>query len=375
MQKNKEIMLISGEASGDMHGRNLIKAIQKNSKDKIKFYGMGGTKLKNTDMEILFESEKIAVVGIVEVFSKIFTILKAILMMKKILKERKPDALILIDFPDFNFIIGKYAKKLNIKILYYISPQVWAWRKKRVKTIKKMVNHIAVILPFEKQFYDEYKVPVTYVGHPLLDEINFSEINHQPSTQKTIALLPGSRKSEVNKHLKNMLKAAFLIKKKKNVRFILLLAQSLDYDFVNNIIKENNATEIIEIIKDSKEAFNMCDFVILSSGTATLETAIYLKPMIIIYKVSPISYFIGKHLINVKNIGLVNLIAGKTIVPELIQNDANPKNISQVALDIFFDEKKKNKTIKDLQNLRKILGKSGASEKTSKILHDILASN
>ena len=374
MENNKNIMIISGETSGDIHAKNLIKATREKTNNRVTFYGMGGEMLKKIGVGILFPAEKISVVGITEVFFKIFAVLKALSILKKTLRERRPDILILIDFPDFNFIIGKYAKKLNIPILYYISPQIWAWRKGRIKTIKKMVSHMAVILPFEKDFYDNDNIPSTYVGHPILDEIDTSKLNlDEKKTSKIIALLPGSRKSSIIKHLDIMLSSALLIKKKeKNIGFILLVAPSIDENYIKKKLKKRGMENIVEITNNREKAMTTSSFVILSSGTATLETVIYERPMLIMYKLSFISYLIAKCLVKIKNIGLVNLIAGKTIVPELIQKDASPTNIAETTLNIICNEKKMAETKKELKKVKNLLGNKGASENTADLLLKML---
>ncbi len=369
MQKN--IMLISGEASGDIYAKNLIREIKQISGNKVNFYGMGGKVLKELGMEILFPAEKISIMGFTEVVPKFFLILKALSVLKKALRERRPDLLILIDFPDFNFFLGRYAKKIGIKILYYVSPQIWAWRKGRIKTIKNMVTHMAVILPFEEEFYKKHNVPVTYVGHPILDETEGTPLKKYE--KEKIALLPGSRNSEVTSLIDVMLQSTKIIRQKdESVTFILLVAPLIKTSFIEDKLKEYNLQNVVEISRDKVKVFEESSFVILASGTATIEAAINNKPMLIIYKVSSLSYFIGKCFVKIKNIGLVNIIAGKEVFRELLQDNASPQNIADEVMKIIYDENKKSKLYFELNEINKKLGEKGASRNTAKLACKII---
>ncbi|MBL0700912.1 MAG: lipid-A-disaccharide synthase, partial [Desulfosarcina sp.] len=306
-------MIIAGEASGDHHGARLVKAMEM-EKNNFFFCGIGGKTMQKAGVKILVDAAELAVVGITEVFSKLPTIFKALSVAKRLLKSLNPDLLILIDYPDFNLHIAAAAKKLRIPVLYYISPQIWAWRQGRVKKIGKIIDHMAVILPFEEIFYTEHNIPVTFVGHPLLDSFSDSSKTFckvEKSGQQIIGLLPGSRNSEITKLLPVMLEAAVLIQEKfDDIKFILSIAPTVNKQYVeeatrkfNSIINlELNAGPVVRVLEQSR-------LIITASGTVTLETAIAGTPMIIVYKVSPVSFMLGKLMIKVKNIGLVNLIA------------------------------------------------------------------
>ncbi len=371
----KSVMVIAGEASGDIHGSRLVRAMkEKNS--ALFFSGIGGRDLRKEGVKTLVNSEELSVVGITEVFSKLIVILKAISMVKKSLKSMRPDLLILIDFPDFNLRIAGAAKKLNIPVLYYISPQIWAWRQGRVNKIGKLVDHMAVILPFEKQFYKKHNIPVTFVGHPLLDNSRIFDksLNKTTDNESVMGLLPGSRDGEIARHLPVMLEAARLIsEQKKKIKFIVSVASSAKKKHIEHIIKKYKKTINLDIVTDTVDKiFKQCGLVVAASGTVTLEAAISVTPMIIIYKVSPISYWLGKIMIKINNIGLVNLIAGREIVPELVQNKASPENIADKALAILNDSQGLEKLRNELCGIRDLLGGPGASERVADIALSML---
>ncbi len=376
LKEQKCIMIIAGEASGDLHGSNLVKAMRK-SDDSLFFCGIGGQALKDAGVRILVDASELAVVGITEVFSKMISLVKGMTIAKRFLKLLHPDLLVLIDFPDFNLHVAASAKKLGIPILYYISPQIWAWRSGRVKKIGKLVNHMAVILPFEKDFYSGHKIPVTFVGHPLLD------IDHNPADEiskgnaekrSVIGLLPGSRDREIAKHLPVMLDAARdLLRRDNNLKFIISIAPSVKRKHVDAIVNGYRKTINPELLSDNVDkVLEKCGFVIAASGTVTLEAAIYGIPMVVIYRMSPISYWLGKAMVKVKNIGLVNLISGKKIVPELLQDRASPENISNTVYEMLSDSSCHASLRKDLLNIRNLLGGPGASERVARIAMDMM---
>ncbi len=368
----KSIMIIAGEASGDIHGSRLVKAM-KDKNSKLVFFGIGGDMLKKAGVKIIQDASALSVVGITEVLSKIFSLIKSLADAKKALKTLKPDLLILIDFPDFNLKIAAAAKKLGIPVLYYISPQVWAWRQGRVKKIKNLVNHLAVILPFEKEFFEKHGVPVTYVGHPLLDGEYFTSEYNKKSGVQEVGLLPGSRDKEVTKHLPVLLQAASLIKKEKeDIEISVSLAPTVKRQHVEKIMIEHGFSDYNIITEGMEQIFKKCSLVIAVSGTVTLEAALAGIPMIIIYKVSPVSYLLGKALIRVSNICLVNLIAGRQIVPECIQERATPENIAGQALKMFNNPEKLKTMRNELIGIRDILGGSGASERVADIALSML---
>ena len=376
--KNKTIMIIAGEASGDMHGANLVREMLKVD-PLLTFYGIGGNRLRQEGVELLADASAMAVVGLTEVVSKLGSILKIMRMMKKSMDERRPDLVILIDYPDFNLPLAKAAKKRGIKVFYYISPQVWAWRKGRIGQIKKTVDKMAVILPFEVDTYGRQGFAVSYVGHPLLDmvKINYSKKEARKrfgltENQNIIGILPGSRLSEVKKLMPELLRAAEILKEEMpDTQFVLPLADTLEETSVNEFISRFNV-QIKVISGHTYDVISCSDLVLVASGTATLETALLGVPMIIIYKISLLSYFIGRLIVDVKNIGLVNIIAGKTVVPELIQSDASGSRIAAEALSILKNRERKQEMIKELESIRAKLGEPGAALRAAQLALDML---
>lgn len=382
---NDTVMIVAGEASGDIHAKELVARMKKQN-PCLRFVGIGGKAMEKEGVKILIRAQTLSVVGLTEVLSKLPGIWKGLEKAKHMLREIRPDLLILIDFPDFNLHLAGCARRLGIPVLYYISPQIWAWRSGRVKKIGHRVDHMAVILPFEEKYYRKHRIPVSFVGHPLMDK-PFSKTKkpfHQEKepgfTGYTIGLLPGSREGEVKRHLPVLVKTAkSILSQKQNVRFILSLAPSLEDNFRNRLFqtlsedktrKKGNVFQIST--KGAEEVFPLCDLVIAASGTVTLQAAIYGTPMVVIYRLSPLSYWTGKILIRVPFISLVNLISGKMIVPELIQEKASPKIISKTVLNILNSKGALLRMKKDLDRVRQMLGHGGASEKVSDIAFGLL---
>jgi lipid-A-disaccharide synthase len=322
----KNILIVTGEASGDLHGSNLVKELLAID-PSLRVYGVGGKKMRDVGIEIIFDAGDLAVVGISEVLRKAPTIFKAYNKLKRTLDSEKPDLVVLIDYPGFNLRFAKEVKKRDIPIVYYISPQVWAWRKGRSQKIAELVDKMLVIFPFEVSIYQKYKMDVAYVGHPLLDEFDrrvskdeiLENLNLDPAAT-TIALIPGSRCEEITRLLPVMYEAARIIKKKiPHVQFVLPIANTLDFQFVRGYMEDRSVP--VKIVENNfYEVLAISDCAVVTSGTATLEAAFMTVPMVIVYKVSPLTYFIGKSLVKMDYISLPNIVAGKKIVPELIQN-------------------------------------------------------
>ena len=364
-------MIIAGEASGDLHGSRLVTAMRNKNK-ALFFCGIGGQALKASGVRILVDASALSVVGITEAFSKLPNLLKGMAVAKRTLKRLIPDLLILIDFPDFNLNVAACAKKLGIPVLYYISPQIWAWRPGRVKKIGKRVDHVAVILPFEEDFYRKYQIPVTFVGHPLLDmTLDYEKKAFQTPKNNisVIGLCPGSRDREIGRHLPVMLGAAQILQKKvKTVRFMVSLAPDVKRKTVEEIVNKHKGVVDLDIVSGPvRKIFNLSSVVIAASGTVTLESAISGTPTVIIYKVSPISYWLGRALIQVKHIGLVNLITGKKIVPELLQDQASPARIADTVFNMLSDAAGLEKLRLELLKVKDELGGPGASERVADI--------
>lgn len=367
----KSILMIAGEASGDAHGAHLIRALHRQH-GSVRVWGMGGRAMRAAGAQIVVDADRLAVVGITEVVAKVPRLIKAASRLKKLMADTVPDLLILIDFPDFNLHMAGYAKKLNIPVLYYISPQIWAWRANRMKRIKARVDHMAVILPFEEAFYERHGVPVTFVGHPLMDAVTdpCARPKKGPSTGEpvVVGLLPGSRDREVLTLLPIMLQAGRLLQEKMGpLRFIVSKAPSIEAATIRGILERQGLLDVEMNEEPAGDLLGKCHLAIVASGTVTLEGAIGTTPMIITYMVSPVSYWLGRALIRVEHIGLVNLIAGRRIVPELIQHEVNPRAVCDTAAAILSDTDTYTQICKDLETVRDRLGRPGASHKVARI--------
>ncbi len=355
-----KFFIIAGEASGDMHGANLVKEISK-QRAACEFTAWGGDRLEAENVKILKHYRELAFMGFVEVLMNIRTILKNIKLCKSQIKAFKPDALILIDYPGFNMRIAKWAKAENIKVLYYISPQVWAWKKKRVFKLKETVDQMYAILPFEKDFYAKYGMNIEFVGHPLLDEITQKKTDKIQSEKPIVALLPGSRRQEIKRILPIMLEGISNI---DSHQITIGMAPSIPLDFYRSLVKNPS----IELVAGrTYDLLNSADMALVTSGTATLETALFSVPQVVCYKGNFISYIIAKNLIDLKFISLVNLIMDKEIVTELIQNECNPENISR-ELELLKNEVHRKQLLSDYEDLKVKLGNSGASKLTAHLM-------
>jgi lipid-A-disaccharide synthase len=377
MAESKCIGIVAGEISGDNHGAKLVHALRA-MRNGLIFCGIGGPALQEAGMRILVEASELSVVGITEVLAKLPGILQGMLRMKRFLKRERPDLLILIDFPDFNLRMAAVAKKLGIRVLYYVSPQIWAWRRGRVKQIKRCVDHMAVILPFEETFYRDQHVPVTFVGHPLLDNDSFPAARPRKASQDhppTIGLVPGSREAEVARHLPVMLEAAQLLDDRfEQVQFLLSHAPAVKREQVETICRRHGEGLNLEIVSGRIEPVLVkSDLIVAASGTVTLQAAIYGTPMVIVYKVSPVSYRLGKALIRVDRIGLVNLVAGRDLAPELIQDDASGPRIAAAVAEMLEDGQRLSRLSHDLMEVRNSLGGPGASQRVAEIALTMMA--
>jgi lipid-A-disaccharide synthase len=373
--ENMKLYIIAGEASGDLHASNLIKSLKKENQE-IEFRCWGGDKMKDEGVFVVKHIKELAFMGFIEVISNIRTILKNIRFCKDDIEKFKPDALILVDYPGFNLRIAEWAKNKGIKVIYYISPQVWAWKQSRVHKIKRFVDKMFVILPFEKEFYERFDFQVEYVGHPLLDAIElyqqsacssdeFRQTNSLDS-RPIIAVLPGSRKQEVSVKLPIMLKA---LSDFPAYQFIIAGAPSLDPTFYTEIIGNLEANQNVRILyNQTYDLLSASEAAIVTSGTATLETALLEIPEVVCYKGSAISYHIAKRLIKIDYISLVNLIMGKEVVKELIQQDCNPDAIRKELQQIIIGGKKRASILENYKELKKIVGGGGASEKVAQSL-------
>ncbi|TAH41538.1 MAG: lipid-A-disaccharide synthase [Bacteroidetes bacterium] len=362
--------IIAGEASGDLHGANLLKELNKLDSSAV-FRAWGGDLMKGEGADLVKHYRDLAFMGFSEVIQNLRTILGNIAFCKKDILAYKPDVLILIDYPGFNLRIAEFAHEQGIKVFYYISPQIWAWKQSRVHKIKKFVDRMFVILPFEKEFYARFAMNVDFVGHPLLDSLeqkrnSFSSLSdfrnkHKLSAKPIIALLPGSRKQEVRVMLPLMLsvKESF-----PDYQFVIAGAPSLLSDFYKEVSNDPSVKMISDV---TYELIYHAEAALVTSGTATLETALLGTPEVVCYKGGKISYAIARSLIKVKYISLVNLIMDKLIVTELIQDKLNTKNIIS-ELKSILETEARTKMLNEYSELLNKLGGSGASAKTAELM-------
>ena len=368
--------LIAGEASGDLHGANLMKALKlKDANATFRFWG--GDLMKAVGGELVKHYRELAFMGFIEVLFNLTTILNNISLCKKDIDSFRPDAIIFIDYPGFNLRIAKWAKLNHYATHYYISPQIWAWKEGRIASIKRDVDAMYVILPFEKEFYEaKHNFPVHFVGHPLIDAIAQKELVNPVAFKKengldnrpVIALLPGSRKQEISKMLTVMLS---VVDNFKEYQFVIAGAPSHDSQFYAPYIKRQN---VHLLLNKTYDLLSISTAALVTSGTATLETALFKVPQVVCYKGSRISYEIAKRIIKLKFISLVNLILDKESVTELIQTEFNKKRLQQELIKIL-EQDHRAKLFSDYYDLEQKLGGKGASVKTASLIFEAIGEN
>ena len=374
----KNIMIVVGEASGDILGADLVKEL-KHLSPNICCYGLGGEKMLQTGFDAKVNAAELSVAGLVEII-KHYPRLRGILnRMKSLLKDMPPDLLILIDSPDFNLPLAKEAKRLGIKVLYYVSPQIWAWRKSRIKIIKKCIDMMAVVFPFEVKFYTDAGIKAKYVGHPLIKQAKVSTNRKEFFTQeklnpekKLIGLFPGSRRSEIENNFPTLLLAAEkLSKNRQDIQFITPIASTLAKEFIHSF---SNKTDVnIHTTKaDIYNTINACDAIAAASGTVTLQIVLMQTPMLLMYKISPFSYHILKRIVNFTYAGIANVIANKEIYREFIQHDANAINISNELNKLLSDQAYINNMKREMRQIKASLGEENGSIATAKLALELI---
>lgn len=374
-------MIIAGEASGDLHGANLARELQILD-SSLQLSGIGGTEMARAGVALLYDISNLAVMGIIEVFKRLQDIRSAMKILEAQFKTAPPDLLILLDYPGFNLELARRAKKYVIPVLYYISPKIWAWREGRIARIKKYVDRMAVILPFEKKFYQGHGFDVDFVGNPLLDQVHavetpaaFRARNGMDPAATLIGIMPGSRRQEIAKLLPLFLQAAVKLNSElKKCVFLLPLASTLTDDEIDAHCGPVGSRLDIRIIKDERySAMASCDAAMAASGTLTMELAILRVPMVVCYRVSMVSYLLAKPFIKVKYASLVNLVAGKAVVPELLQYEATPENIYKEILPLLRNREAAETMRHELSKVTAQLGGPGASKRAAKLAMAMLA--
>ena len=370
----KKLLIVAGETSGDQHGAHLLSALKERD-PTVEVWSVGGEKLRRAGARQIVGIEKLSVIGLLEVLKKAGVILSAFRAVLRKVDEEKIRTAVLIDFPDFNLRLAKALKKRGVRVLYYISPQVWAWRSGRVKTIKKLVDRMAVILPFEQDFYRKFGMAVDFVGHPLLDSVQTTQTREDflqslgiASESTVIGILPGSRKREIAGMLPVFLAAAKLMQEQlvKPV-FVLPLAPTLTEDDLLANGLADAGVEVRVVRENRYELMAACKAVMAASGTVSLELAILNVPMVISYRVSPLTYFLGRRLIKVQYASLVNLVAGREVAPELLQHEAVPEKIARATVRLVADQAKRANLLAGLAEVRQKLGGAGASAKAARL--------
>jgi len=378
MANAKHIVVITGEASGEAHATRMIEALLQKSPD-TKVSGIGGDAMQKLGVDLIADFAELAVMGLVEVIKRYGDIKKIFNRVVAFLAEENPDLLILVDYPGFNLKLAKQAKKLGIPVLYYISPKVWAWRKGRVKTIRRYVDHIAVLFPFEVEIYQQASVPVTCVGHPLVDAVKSDFTKEQAKwhfgiepEQRVIGLFPGSRRSEVDALLPIMLQAAERIQQRHlDVKIVLPVAPGLSKQQLAPILQETNVP--IKLVET--EFYNLtkaCDVIVAASGTVTLEIALLGVPHFIVYKVAPLSYAILKRLVKIPYVGLCNIVTNLNVIPEVLQDEVTTEQLDKMLSERLTNKQSMANAAEIQQQVLTALGPAGGAENTADLVLTML---
>ncbi len=373
-EQQRRVMIVAGESSGDLHGSHLLRAAAAHHPELI-FFGVGGERMRAAGCRIVFPSDELSVMGLVEVFGQLPRLIVRYRQLKKILQgAERPDLLVLIDFPDFNLRLAKVARQAGIPVLYYISPKVWAWRSGRAKVIAERVDRLALIFPFETQIYAPLGVKAEYVGNPLLDEFALNQpkglLRNKlgvEAGEQVVGIFPGSRNSELKYILDTLVETAELLHRERpDVKFLLPIAPSLSRDLFEQRFADTGLPIFI-VEENIYEVAAACNSVLTVSGTVTLQLALVGTPMAILYKVAPLSYAIGKRLIKIEYVGLTNIVAGRGIVREFIQEAAEPTSMCHELLRLLDDQDYAETMCHELAAVRQLLGEPGCSERVAAI--------
>jgi len=376
----KKIMILAGEASGDLHGGELVKALLKTD-PTLEIFGVGGDKMRDAGMQLYYHVDQLAYIGFWEVVKHYFHFRRIFYHLLEELEKRRPDILVLIDYPGFNLKFAKQAHKRGVNVFYFIAPQVWAWAQGRAKKMAKYIHHLAVIFNFEVPFFEKYGLKTTFVGHPLMDGLKTSmdkrafcqHVNINPDAP-LLALLPGSRKQEIDFLLPVMLEAASALKKEhRDLQIAVSKATTISEQQFNSCLEKFPGIRVIE--NKTYDLMKHATAAIVASGTATLETACFETPFVIAYRISPLSYSIGKKVVKIQHIGLANIVAGEQVAREFIQHELTPGNIKQELEKLLYDTKHRDITINKLKKVKQKLGAPGAAEKTARLILDQIKTN
>ena len=372
------IMFSAGESSGDQHAANMFLELKKHQPD-IKGFGMGGAKMALAGIDIRYDSGSIGVIGVVEVLKHYGEIRRALKLIQQLVSTERPDLLVCVDYKEFNLKLARFAKQCGIKVLFYVSPQVWAWRPGRVKTYGKAIDMMAVIFPFETTYYDAENVPVRYVGHPSVDKVHPQRsrledmaIFNLDESNPVIGLLPGSRANEINRLLPIMLAAAEILQARiPGIQFMLPQADSISDELLESYMRQS-LVKITVIKNQPYDVIQCCDVVMTTSGTATIEIALLNVPMVITYKLAALTYWLGRWLVNTPFIGLPNIILGKGFIKELIQYEATSENLAEEIERILTDKFYADQMRDNLNQVKQQLGQGGGSKNMAELALEIM---
>ncbi len=380
-----QVLIVAAEASSTLYAQRLLEHWQK-QEVPVQAFGIGSRQMEALGFEPLARSEDLAVVGIQEVLAHWSEIKSAFHGLVKAAQERRPKVALLLDYPDFNLRLAKKLKALGIPVVYYISPQLWAWRTSRIKTVKQAVDKMLVLFPFEVDFYRQHQVDVEFVGHPLLDEMEerfFSEEDFHfrrsryglGPQDKLLGLMPGSRKSELKHHLKTQMETARrMVAAQPRLRVALLVAPGLDVEYVRSLLPEDLNFSLILMQAEPFPMIQLCDALLCASGTATLMVGLMQKPMVVMYKMNPLSAFLAKRFVrSTKYFAMINLILDELVVPELFQEEAQPERLQKELIPLLFDPQGRKEVQERLSAARALLGEQGATARVAKALEVYLA--
>ena len=376
--KHLTIMVSAGEASSDAHAAHALDALRSQG-TSFDSFGMGAGVLEASGTELVVDCRDLAVIGFVDVLINYPKFLKRLRKLREQMQERKPDLLLLVDYPDFNLKLAETAKALDIPVLFYVSPQVWAWRSGRVPRIGSLVSHMAVLFPFEVEIYEKHNIPVTYVGNPVVADAvsgyttsEARELFRLNPDQPVITMLPGSRTGEISRNLPPMLESAKLIAEQlPYCQFLLPVAPTLDPSFIQQVIDDNGLPNLHCSTENSRDAMRAADVALVASGTATLETGLIGTPMVVMYIVNKINYAIMKRLIKIPDISLVNIVAGKRVVPEYVQHEATPQAMASDVLSLYNDETRRVAMVEELDRVKTLMGDAGASQRVATLILEL----
>lgn len=378
---NPHVMILAGEASGDSHAAEFVEQLKQLRPD-IQLSGMGAQAMRKAGVELVYDSSNIAVVGLVEVIRHWGEIKQAMAIVKQAMEDNRPDLLILVDYPEFNLKMARHARQLGIKVLFYISPQVWAWRPKRIHKIGHLIDHMAVIFKFETEYYQRANIPVSFVGNPLVDKV----VSRVPalemrssmdikSDSQVVGLFPGSRNNEIAYLLPLMFETASALKQRnRNIAFVMPVANTLDFNAIAQECKQSGV-DIVLTRDDIYDVIPCCDAIISCSGTVTLEIALLEIPMCIIYKMSWLSYQIMSRLINIPYIGLANIVANRKVVQEFVQDEANVKNIGNEIIKILEDQHYRQQLKQGLSEVKANLGDGDGAGNMARLVLSFIDNN